>query len=127
MAQSVGTLATSFPTSHGNSQDVISRGVAVSSSFTLPTSSANAVVFKFAPYSGGMIKVSGACTITWYVGSSDTDTVAAAYDDASTPAALTQAPAGSGWYAIPAKLFAAGAIAPVSNTGSITATIVLKK
>lgn len=127
MAQTVGTFATSFPTSHGNSLDTISRGIAVSAQITLPTSAANAIVFKFAPYSAGMIYVSGGCAITWYAASADTGTVAAAYDDTPTPVAITQTPGGAGWYAIPAKLFAAGAIAPVIASGTITATLVFKK
>lgn len=127
MAQSVGTFSATYPTSHGNSLDTISRGIAVSAQITLPTSASNAIVFKFAPYSAGMIYVSGACTITWYAASADTGTVAAAYDDSSTPVAITQVPAGAGWYAIPAKLFAAGAIAPVIASGTVTAVLVFKK
>ena len=127
MAQSVGTFASSFPTSQGNSLDTISRGIAVSAQITLPTSSSDAIVFKFAPYSAGMIYVSAGCAITWWAASSDTGTVARAYDDTATPVAITQTPAAAGWYAIPAKLFAAGAIAPVIASGTVTAVLVFKK
>lgn len=127
MAQTVGNLTLSAPVSHGNASEIVSRGTSSCDSFTLPTSASNAKVFKFSSYTAGMIYVSGACTITWYAAVSDTATVAAAYDDASTPAALTQSPAGAGWYVIPAKLFSAAAIAPVSNTGSITAILNFKK
>lgn len=124
MSQSIGALTSALPTSQG--QDVITRGVMRSDSFQLPVV-ANAKVFPFAQFSGGMIWVDGACTIIWYVAQSQDATVAAAYDDAATPAAITQTPGGAGWYPIPIKLFGAAAIAPCVTTGTIQAILCLKK
>jgi len=100
--------------------------VAIAAAFALPTSAADAKLFSFLGCSGGMMWVSAACTITWYVAESvnkDT-TVAAAYD--YTGAAITQTVAAAGWYEIPPSLFGAIALAPVAS-GAANAKILLKK
>lgn len=128
MAVTAGALTSAEPASSSiNGLNTIQRGVEMSDSFTLPTSSANAVVFPFAAYSAGEIYVSGACTITWYVSHTQLSGLKAAYDDSSTPVAITQVPAAEGWYMIPAKLFPAPYIAPVIASGTITCRIALKK
>jgi hypothetical protein len=103
------------------------RGVTKYAEFTLPTSAANAKVIPFYGHSGGSIYVSAACVITWYSTDAFGNAVKAAFDDQSTPEAVTQSPAAEGWYDIPAALFGAAFIAPVIASGSITAKIMLKK
>lgn len=130
MAQSAGTFTTQIPAT-GRVQDAIKRTVERTSSTAqaMPTSAANAVVFPFAEASAAMIYVSAACTITWYASYTEdiSVAVAAAYDDASTPVAITQSPGAAGWYAVPAKLFAAAAIAPVASSGTPNFILMVKK
>lgn len=126
MAQSVGAFSVSAPAT-GRVNDVLTRGVDVTASAAMATSAANAVVFPFWKASAAMIYVSAACTITWYVASSENGTVAAAYDDASTPVAITQTPGAAGWYAVPAKLFAAPAIAPIATAGTPNFILSIKR
>lgn len=125
MAVSAGVLTSSKPHPQGV-QTPLLRGIETSDPFTMPAV-ANAFIFPFARFSSGMIYVDKACTITWYVTSTRTGAVSQAYDDASTPVALTQSPGGAGWYALPAKLFGAPFIAPTTATGTVTAILVLKK
>lgn len=124
MAQTVGAFSNSSPDFRSG---VLSRMAEVSSSAAMPTSSANAVVFDFSACSAAMIYVSAACTITWYVAESEIGTVAAAYDDASTPVAITQSPGAAGWYTVPAKLFAAPAIAPIASSGTPNFILAVKR
>lgn len=126
MAQSAGTVEITAPAVQGNG-NVLRRGVSVSATFTLPTSAGNAILFPFYDHSAAMIYVSGSCAITWYVADSGTATVKAAYDDASTPVAITQSPGAEGYYAVPAKLFGAPFIAPVIASGTVTAKLIFKK
>lgn len=126
MAQTVGAFATSIP-SRGPINDILRRGVDLSASAAMPTSSANAVVFPFASASGAMIYVSAACTIKWYAAADETGTVAALYDDTSTPAAIEQTPGAAGWYAVPAKVFAAPAIAPIATAGTPNFILAIKR
>lgn len=126
MAQTVGAFTTSIP-SRGRVNDVLKRGVDLSTSAAMPTDAANAVVFPFTAASGAMIYVSASCTIKWYAAADETGTVAALYDDASTPVAITQVPAGAGWYAVPAKVFAAPAIAPIATAGTPNFILAIKR
>lgn len=96
-------------------------------SLVLPTSAANAIVFPFHCFSGGRLIVDGAGggTVTWYeTDDPETAVVAAKKADGT---AITNALGGAGGFEIPPELFGCAFIAPVINSGTVNAKLILKK
>lgn len=119
MAQSMIDLRRVGPPSDAGFQ----RTLYTADTFALPTTAADAKLCPFLGASGGMIYVSAAVTITWYVARVVTETVKAAYDQSVT--AVVQVCPAEGWYAIPVALFGAAHIAPVAG-GAADAMLLIK-
>jgi hypothetical protein len=118
--------------STSNANSSFARGTTEFASITLPATAADAICFDFRGFSGGSIKLSGACTITWYGDTCSSrkalGTPVAAYDGSIPPVAIVQVIGAAGIYDLPPGLFGKAIIAPVASSGTPpTAVITLKK
>lgn len=132
------TLATFSRANNLGHEGSFERTSQEADAITLPTSSANAVLFDMRRFSVMAIDVDGAggntitfygCTRTAYEAaraSGAMPTVKALRD--KTGAAITlDITSGSGIYEINPAIFGVPFVAPVINSGSVTATVILKQ
>lgn len=131
MTTSPATFAT-YQKQQGTSLAEFERSQIESDAFTLPTSAANGVWVDKSRCSAMAIRVSGACTLTFFgctkkamQDANNAPTLVACIDKTGTAMSITVASAGI--VECPPGLFAMPIVAPISDTGSITATIILAK